>query len=399
VDRRSFLQQIAAIGFVLGNVRAGTAQTLLPQGKNVRDHVRERAKTLSRNTYVEPDSALPDRLQELGYDEYNQIQFRSERGIWRNDDARFELHLFHRGFLFKDRVAVFLAEGDTIQPLVYDPNLFGFGLLEDIGQNQFGDIGFAGIRLLYPINDPEIPQEFLVFLGASYFRAVAKGQVYGLSARGLALRTADEQPEEFPYFNEIYVERPDPGSGIIAVHALLDSPSVSGAYSFQIRPGEQTRMEVDAVLFPRNDLDHVGLAPLTSMYQFGPLERPDVDDFRPRVHDSDGLLIRSQTEEWLWRPLANPERLQVSSFQVGDVRGFGLAQRSRNPEDYQDLEAKYHRRPSLWVEPLSGWPPGAVDLIEIPTPSEFNDNIVWTCLAFVESVFDSTRPVSRTEAG
>jgi glucans biosynthesis protein len=135
-------------------------------------------------------------------------------------------------------------------------------------------------------------------------------------------------------------------------------------------------MEVDTVLFPRNDLEHVGLAPLTSMYQFGPLERPDVDDFRPRVHDSDGLLIRSQTEEWLWRPLANPERLQVSSFQVGDVRGFGLAQRARNPEDYQDLEAKYHRRPSLWVEPLSGWPPGAVDLIEIPTPSEFNDNIV-----------------------
>jgi periplasmic glucans biosynthesis protein len=157
---------------------------------------------------------------------------------------------------------------------------------------------------------------------------------------------------------------------------VLDSPSVSGAYSFYVYPGDATRMNVRATLFPRVDLDWVGMAPLTSMYWFGPLERPDVDDFRPRVHDSDGLMIRTESEEWLWRPLANPHRLQVSSFPVGRVRGFGLAQRAQESRDYQDLQAKYHQRPSLWIEPHGRWPEGTVDLVEIPTSSEFNDNIV-----------------------
>ena len=378
MHRRSFLLQLASLA--LARHPGGQAQAAAGDrdatSVDIRRYVRDRAGALSEGAYIPPDTSVPERLAGIGYDEYNEIRFRSERGVWRGAQSDFELQLFHRGFIFPHRVAVFVVEEGAIRPLAYDPSLFDFGALDDIGQAGLGDFGFAGIRVLSPINDPSVPEEFLVFLGASYFRSVGRNMSYGLSARGLALRTADPRGEEFPYFVELYIERPRPGRRRIDVHAVLDSPSVSGAYSFYVHPGEATRMNVRATLFPRVDLDWVGLAPLTSMYWFGPLERPEVDDFRPRVHDSDGLMIRTESEEWLWRPLANPSRLQVSSFPAGKVRGFGLAQRAQDSRDFQDLQAKYHQRPSLWIERHGRWPEGTVDLVEIPTASEFNDNIV-----------------------
>jgi glucans biosynthesis protein len=377
VDRRSFLLQLAALAsaYPARQVQAAV-DARDTTGVDIRRLVRERARELSEAAYAPPDTSVPERLAGIGYDEYNEISFRSERGIWRDEPSDFEVQLFHRGFIFPHRMDVFVVEDGVRRRVAYEPALFDFGALGDIGQAGFGDMGFAGARVLYPINDPAVPEEFLVFLGASYFRAVGRNMIYGLSARGLALRTADPRGEEFPYFVEIYIERPQPGARSIDVHAVMDSPSVSGAYSFSVNPGEATRMNVRATLYPRVDLDWVGLAPLTSMYWFGPLERPEVDDFRPRVHDSDGLMIRTESEEWLWRPLANPSRLRVSSFPVGKVLGFGLAQRAQDTRDFQDLQAKYHQRPSLWIERHGRWPDGTVDLVEIPTESEFNDNIV-----------------------
>jgi glucans biosynthesis protein len=238
------------------------------------------------------------------------------------------------------------------------------------------NLGFAGFRLHYPLNDPKVLDEVIAFLGSSYFRFLGRGQKYGLSARGLAINVQGTQAEEFPVFREFWIEQPGPGSDRAVVFALLDSASVTGAYRFDIYPGSETTLEVTATLFPRRTLTSVGLAPLTSMFFQGENERRPADDFRLEVHDSDGLLLHSGSGEWIWRPLRNPTRPTLSSFGDANPRGFGLMQRDRVFEDYQDLEAFYHLRPSYWVEPISGWGEGRVQLLELPTPNETHDNIV-----------------------
>jgi glucans biosynthesis protein len=237
--------------------------------------------------------------------------------------------------------------------------------------------GYSGFRVRAPLNTPGYLDEFLVFQGASYFRAVAKGQVYGLSARGLAVRTARPEGEEFPYFTDFWIERPPAQAAAIVIHALLQSPSVVGAYTFKAQPGDETVIDVDAALFPRVDLTAFGVAPVTSMFLFDSSNRLRFDDYRDAVHDSDGLQILNGRGERLWRPLANPRMIvQTSAFSDDSPKGFGLLQRKRNFADYEDGEAQYERRPSLWVEPAAEWGPGHVELVEIPSAREINDNIV-----------------------
>lgn len=242
-------------------------------------------------------------------------------------------------------------------------------LLTQVGQ-------YAGIRLHYPINDEGIKDEFIMFQGASYFRALSKGQTYGLSNRGLAIDVAQPKGEEYPLFKRFWVERPSKYQTAIVVHALLDSQSVTGAYRFGIYPGSPTRVEVDVTLFPRRDIQYVGLAPLTSMFLYGGLDSPDKPDYRPAVHNSEGLQIDRGNGERLWRPLNNPNKLQISAFGDEDIKGFGLIQRHRNFDYYQDLESNYHLRPSAWIEPLNDWGKGQLTLLEIPSNAETNDNIV-----------------------
>jgi glucans biosynthesis protein len=243
--------------------------------------------------------------------------------------------------------------------------------------DELKGLGFAGFRLHSPINTPNYYDEFAVFLGASYFRAIGRDENYGLSARGLAIDTALPSGEEFPYFKEFRLVRPEPKAGTITLTALLDSPSLTGAYKFIIRPGKTTSMNVSATLFFRKPVQKLGMAPLTGMFFYGEDSniRP-VDNFRPQVHDCDGLQIVSGTGEWIWRPLINPKRLLVTSFAMSDPKGFGLMQRDTNFNDYQDLEANYQTRPSAWIVPGKGWGRGKVELVEIPTQSEKNDNIV-----------------------
>ncbi len=234
----------------------------------------------------------------------------------------------------------------------------------------------AGFRLHYTLNNPDYKDEFVVFQGASYFRAVSRGQNYGMSARGLAIDVAEPTGEEFPIFRQFWIERPSSRSDSIVVHALLDSPRVTGAYRFGIYPDDPTHLDVEVTLYAREELRHIGLAPLTSMFMFGEMDRSDIPDYRTAVHDSQGLAMLTGQGEYLWRPLTNPGNLQISGFGDTNPRGFGLVQRNRVLDDYEDLQAQYHKRPSAWVTPIGNWGTGQVVLVEIPTRSEANDNIV-----------------------
>jgi glucans biosynthesis protein len=243
---------------------------------------------------------------------------------------------------------------------------------------QLGKVSLplSGFRIRSRINSKKIWDEFLVFQGASYFRAVAKDLLYGLSARGLAINTAEPSGEEFPAFTHFWIERPGSHAGALVIYALLESPSTTGAYRFTVQPGAETLTDVDLTLFPRTEMRVVGIAPLTSMFLFDQTNRGRLDDYRPEVHDSDGLQIESKSGEHIFRQLANPIKLQVSSFTTQAPVGFGLVQRSRLQSDFQDFDAQYERRPSAWVEPKGEWGAGSVELVEIPSGRESNDNIV-----------------------
>lgn len=336
--------------------------------------VRAIARDLAQKPYKPPDNKLPDALKDLTYDRYRMIRFVPDQALWRADGLPFQLQFFHRGFYYMNRVDIFEVKDGVATPIVYSPSMFSFGdgPVPDIKTN----LGFAGFRIHGPINRPDYFDEIGVFLGASYFRAVAKGLSYGLSARGLSLNTADPKGEEFPNFRTFWVERPAKGASSIVVHALLDSESAAAAFRFTIRPGETTIYDIEATLFPRVQIEQIGLASLTSMYFFGANDRGGVDDFRPEVHDSDGVAIQNGWGEQIWRPVNNPADLQVSSFMDNNPRGFGLMQRQRDFRTYEDLEARYEKRPSAFVEPIGDWGEGAVTLVEIPTTTEINDNIV-----------------------
>lgn len=334
--------------------------------------VRQLARDLAQASYKAPNEPLPGPFKELGYDAYRAIRFLPDKALWRGSKLPFEVQFFHRGFLFADRVAIYEVSQARALQVRYSSNLFSFG---DTPPPE-GDLGFAGFRLHAPINRADYYDEVAIFLGASYFRAVAKGQTFGLSARGLSINTGDPKGEEFPAFRAFWIERPQPGAQSIVVHALLDSTSASAAYRFTIRPGEKTTCDVEMALYPRAEITQAGLGTLTSMFFFNAHDRDTIDDFRPAVHDSSGLAIHTGGGERLWRPLANPRDLQVSSFVDHNVRGFGLVQRRRDFAAYDDLEAQYERRPSAWVEPIGDWGEGQVQLTEIPTRNEYNDNIV-----------------------
>jgi glucans biosynthesis protein len=286
------------------------------------------------------------------------------------------LGLLHPGFFFKTPVQINLREpGGRVVAIPFSKTLFSYGKDVTPPEEDSG-LAFSGFRARYPINRPDVLDEVIVFQGASYFRAIARNQRYGISARGLAVKTASADGEEFPAFIRFWVERPEPEADALTVHALLDSTSVTGAYSFVVRPGEETVTEVELDLFPRTDLTDIGIAPLTSMFLFDSSNRNRFDDYRNAVHDSDGLQMLTGLDERIWRPLANPPELQVSMFVDENPQGFGLVQRKRRFGDYQDNEARYELRPSTWVEPLGDWGRGFVELVEIPTDREIHDNIV-----------------------
>jgi periplasmic glucans biosynthesis protein len=333
------------------------------------------AQDRASKPYRNRSTKLPDAISKLTYDEYHDIRFQRTSSLW-YDRALFEVQFFHRGFNFDRRVNIAEVSGGVSRPVLYNPAMFDFG--PRVPKVAFpADLGFAGFRIHYPLNTPAYKDELLVFLGASYFRVLGRNQVYGLSARGLAIDTGAASGEEFPYFTDFWLLKPEPTARTMTIYALLDSPGITGAYQFDVRPGTTTQVQVTAELYPRRQIAKLGIAPLTSMFLYGENSgNHRFDDYRPEVHDSDGLMTERGTGEWMWRPLVNPKELRVNRFMDEHPRGFGLVQRDRDFNHYQDNEAHYERRPSYFVEPLGDWGKGGVELVEIPSDEEIHDNVV-----------------------
>jgi len=331
------------------------------------------ARALAAKPYAPPPPVAQEWL-DLTYDQFRGIWFDTRHTLFRGTDRAVQVEFFPAGLYFPSKIAINAVEDGMARPVIFEKRVFDttdkFPDLPDSGT------GFSGFRLLGELVEEGLFQEYAVFQGASYFRAIARGLGYGLSARGLALNTAGGGPEEFPLFREFWIEAAEPGAPVVVVHALLDSPSTTGCYRFAITKGDVTTIDVEARLYPRIDLTEVGIAPGTSMFLFNDLNHIHFDDFREAVHDSDGLLIHNGSGESVWRPLTNPAQVEVSVFADTAPRGFGLMQRARQEGAYNDLVAHYERRPSLWVEPVGDWGQGAVILVEIPTDKEINDNIV-----------------------
>jgi glucans biosynthesis protein len=335
------------------------------------------ADKLAKSPYEDDKGSVPKWLADLSYDQWRDIRFRTDKALW-SDIAkqRFTVQFFHPG-LFYDRVVkinVVESKG-AVRPVAFSPSFF------DYGKNDFASrvpqtLGYAGFRVHYPMNKSDYRDEVIVFLGGSYFRAVAKDLGFGLSARGLAIDTALQSGEEFPHFKEFWLVRPQADASELVIYALLDSKSMTGAYRFVVKPGEQTLVSVQSRLYARNEVQKLGLAPLTSMLFHGENTVRKFDDFRPEVHDSDGALLWFQSGEWMWRPLDNPDTLRVSGFHMPHPKGFGLLQRDRDFDHYQELETHSEERPSAWVVPQGEWGVGQFEVVEIPTKNEVNDNIV-----------------------
>src|SRR6266480_4657014 len=347
-----------------------------PAGGNTRfglDSVAEIAKSLAAEPFKPPRS-VPDFIKQLTYDQYRDIRFDPAQSLWK-DAGNFQVQFIHPGLYYDHAVTINVHDSTGIRRAAFSPKLFTYG------KNKFADkipaaLGFAGFRLAYPLYNKDEYNHVIVFAGASYFRAVAKNEVFGLSARGLAIDTGLPSGEEFPYFKEFWLEKPAREAREMKVFALLDSQSLTGAYEFLVRPGERTLVDVKARLFERNKVTELGIAPLTSMFLYGEEKPRPAEDWRPEVHDSDGLLIHSSGGEWLWRPLGNPEKLRVSYFEFNIPRGFGLLQRDRRFQNYEDLEVRHELRPNAWIVPVGQWGRGFVKLVEIPSQKETNDNMV-----------------------
>jgi glucans biosynthesis protein len=337
-------------------------------------HVESRARALAAHEYTAPPAALPAVLTELDYEAYRSIRFRPEAAPW-GGETPFEVQLLHPGYLFDEPVRIHLVEHEVVTTLPFRAELFEYdGSAAHLAGTLPPEIGHSGFRIHYPLNDPASKDEVAVFQGASYFRLLGPGHVHGLSSRGLAVDIGGE--EEFPVFREFWLVRPEPGDETMVFHALLDGPSVTGAYRFELVLGAETLLRVDAHLFARRDVSRLGVAPLSSMFLYGRNRTSSYDDFRPEVHDSDGLLMWTRAGEWIWRPLSNRPVPIVTALIDTDPRGFGLAQRARDFDRYLDVETRYHMRPSEWVRLGEGdWGRGGVQLLEAPTVSEFQDNI------------------------
>jgi glucans biosynthesis protein len=324
---------------------------------------------MARRPYIPPDTRLPAKLATIDYADYANLHFQGDKALWRAEGLPFQVQFFPRGYLYRARIDIFEVAGGRARPIAFALDQFND---VSLSRDMFPpDLGFSGFRLHHPINNKDY-EEFAVFQGASYFRAVGRGEVYGLSARGLSIGSG-APGEEFPDFRTFWLERPGPEATSVGVWALLDSPSATGAFRFRIHPGERTVFDVEAIVYPRRDIADAGLAPMSSMFFLGDINRFRTGATRSPIHDTQGLEMWSGRDERLWRPLDNPPQLELDAFQDHSPKGFGLMQR-RRPPDPDDPQA-YQRRPDLWVEPRDAWGRGAVELVDITTTDANADNV------------------------
>ncbi|WP_111495961.1 glucan biosynthesis protein G [Marinobacter bohaiensis] len=349
-----------------------TAQTAQAFGL---EDVVDMAKARAATPYEAPAQA-PQFLRDLNFSDYQAIRFKPDASLWRQGASRFQVNLFTPGSYYTHAVKLHEVDKEGVKPIEFDKSNFNYPN-DAFAKRVPADLGYAGFKLTFPMHQETEQNPFLVFGGASYLQGLGRGERFGASARGIAIDTGLPSGEEVPSFVEFWLERPAGGSDTMRVYALLDGPSVTGAYRFDVHPGDSTRVDVKAQLFFRSDVELLGLAPLTSMFYYGENTVRPVGEWRPQVHDSDGLLIHDGASgEWLWRPLINPRKLRMSYLYAGDIKGFGLMQRNTDFKQFEDMEARYDLRPSAWVTTRGDWGEGQVVLVEIPTRSEVNDNIV-----------------------
>lgn len=337
--------------------------------------VAKRAKALAQKPYKKPDDKLPPALQNLSAQKYREIRMKSEGVLWRSAQNAFEVELLHPGDVFTSPVTIHEVTAKGVQELNFDPSLYDYSNAGfDPRMLDKAKLGFSGLRIRYA--NGKNTDDLLQFQGASYMRGRPRNQPYGALARGLAVDTALNSGEKFPQFVEFWIDRPSNTDRELSFYALLDSPDMTGAYRFVLRPGSETALDVKAQFYFRKAPEKVGIAPLTSMYFYGENQQRPTDDYRPEVHNSDGLAIHGGDGEWIWRPLSNSKRLLVTSFAQNNPGGFGLIQRDRQFSNYEDLHMRYDTKPNVWVEPKGKWGEGRIELVQIPSPSEWNDNVV-----------------------
>jgi len=354
------------------------------------NYVAKKAEERAHKPFRSPRADLPAvlRQENLDYDKYREIEFRHEKALWAEEELPFRVEFFHPGYLYQEPVHVNEFTLTHVQSIRFVQDFFNYRALHI--QNQIpADTGYAGFRVLSPLNKPDKWDELGSFMGASYFRLLGKDQRYGQSARGLALDCGEpDRPEEFPIFTDWWLGKPSRGDNQLRLYAILDSVSCVGAYEFLIQPGETTTVDVGAVLYfretntvsavdaQRKPIATIGMAPLTSMFWFGKNSERKFDDYRPEVHDTDGLLMQMENGDWLWRPLNNASVMHHQKFATKNIRGYGLLQRERDFACYQDIFHYYHCAPSVWVQPRSNWGEGDVHLVELSAQYEGFDNIV-----------------------
>lgn len=365
---KSLKVSLAFFLFVLGSSDSARADTAA-----IRAQIIAHARTLAGSPYQAPERHPA--VSAISYIDYLGIRVQPGKQIWANRKLGFEVHPMPLGSRFDTPIRIYRTKDGVFSPVQVPQGFYEHNLPKRKIPPE-ANLGISGFRVTAPLNSPERMDEVIVFQGASYFRALSTGQKYGLSARGLSIDAGQSRREEFPRFTSFWIEEPESPDRLV-FHALLDSPSVTGAYTFTVTPGKPTAVDVLSSLFPRRELQNVGIAPLSSMYYYAIGDGSHhKTDYRPQVHDSDGLLIRNSNGEQIWRPLRNTRDLRASSFGTYAPVGFGLMQRQRDFALYEDLEANYHERPSAWIEPSNDWGAGSVELFEIPTESEVHDNIV-----------------------
>jgi glucans biosynthesis protein len=383
-SRRTVLAGLAGLGMGLGLSQRTEAQeqTLFQQSLGVllgdgrkfaASNVLELARILAKRPYQAPASTLPELFANLDADGYAQIKAQPNAFLWDKEGRGFTIEPLHRGFAYQSPTALHVIEDGMIRRIAYERDRFDFGKLNV--PETLPNLGFSGFRIFGDAQDGPM-RDIALFQGATFYRSMGRNQVSGAAARGLFVKLGDQKGEEFPNFRAFWLEKPGPVSDTLIIHALLDSESVTGAYRFTIKSGEMTVIDTEMTLVPRVLIDNYGIAGVTATYYFGPNSRRNSDDVRAAAYEAGGLQIKNGNEEWVWRPLSNPQSLQMSVFVDPSPRGFGLLQRDRDFLTFLDDEQNFEKRPSVWNEPIGEWAPGAVQLTEIPSDNDINDNIL-----------------------
>lgn len=372
MDRRQFIAAATPAALM---AMSGLSARALPKEGSARpfsfELLRARAAELAKAPYKAPPTP-PATVAKINYDAVQKIKFKPERALWRDAASGYPVRLFHVNEYNQFPVRIHMITDGTARELIYSRSDFACSD-PAIAQLLPAEDGYSGFRIM---DGGGKETDWLAFQGASYFRSSGQEAQYGASARGIAVNTALERPEEFPRFVEFWLEEPASDAPTVTIYALLDGPSITGAYRFDAVKDDGAVMDVSAELFVRTDIERLGLAPLTSMFWYGSADRRLATDWRPEIHDSDGLAMWAGNGERIWRPLLNPTTVRTNSFLDKNPKGFGLMQRQRDFESYQDDGAFYDKRPSIWIEPKGDWGEGAVQLVEIPTIDEIHDNIV-----------------------